>query len=111
MLSCIVLAQHWIIICANWENFILLGDFNSEISENALKEFCDKYNLKNLVTETTCFKNPLNPSSIDLILTNRDISFQNSITMETGLSDHHKMIITVLKTLVPKQDSYINQVS
>ena len=85
------------------ENFILLGDFNSEISENAMKEFCDTYNLKNLVTEATCFKNPLNPISIDLILTNRVRSFQNSITMETGLSDHHKMILTVLKTLVPEQ--------
>ena len=85
------------------ENFFLLGDFNSEISENAMKEFCDRYNLKNLVTEATCFKNPSNPSSIDLILTNRARSFQTRITMETGLSDHHRMIITVLKTLVPKQ--------
>ena len=76
-------------------NFILLGDFNSEVSENAMKEFCDTYNLNNLVTEAT--------SSIDLIFTNRVRSFQNSITMETGQSDHHKMIITVLKTLVPKQ--------
>ena len=85
------------------ENFILLGDFNSEITEYLMKEFCDTYNLKNLVTEATCFKNPLNPSSIDLILTNRIRSFQNTITLETGLSDHHKMVITVLKTFIPKR--------
>ena len=50
------------------DNFILLGDYNSEMSENAMKEFCDTYNLKNLITEPTCFKNPCNPSSIDVML-------------------------------------------
>ena len=85
------------------ENFILLGDFNSEITENAMKEFCDTYNLKNLITEATCFKNPINPSSIDLILTNKIRSSQNTTILETGLSDHHKMVITILKTCVPKQ--------
>ena len=85
------------------ENFILLGDFNSEITENAMKEFCDTYNLKNLITEATCFKNPINSSSIDLILTNKIRSFQNTTILETGLSDDHKMVITILKTCVPKQ--------
>ena len=72
------------------ENFTLLGGFNSEITENAMKEFCDAYNLKNLITEATCFKNPINPSSIDLILTNKIRSFQNTTILETGLSDHHQ---------------------
>ena len=85
------------------DNFILVGDYNSEISEKAMKEFCETYNLNNLVTEPTCFKNPLNPSSIDVMLTNRIRSFQNTIVFETGLSDHHKMTITVLKAYVPKQ--------
>ena len=58
---------------------------------------------KNLVTEATCFKNPLNPSSIDAILTNRWKSFQNTRTLECGLSDHHKMVISVTKTFIPKQ--------
>ena len=64
------------------DNFILLGDFNSAAHENAMKEFCDTYSLKHLVTEATCFKNPLNPSSIDVILTNRWKSFQNTRTLE-----------------------------
>ena len=62
------------------------------------------HNLKNLVTDATCFKNPLNPSSIDVILTNKARSFQHTITVETGLSDHHKMTISVLKIYVPKQN-------
>ena len=58
------------------ENFILIGDFNSEIHENAMKEFSETYNLKNLVTEPTCFKTLLNISSIDVILTNHNNVFK-----------------------------------
>ena len=37
------------------------------------------------------------------MLTNRKNNFQDSMTLETGLSDHHKMAITVLKTYFKKQ--------
>lgn len=86
----------------NYENFLLLGDFNSETHESFMSEFCNIYNLCNLVKEPTCFKNPLNPSSIDLILTNKPKRFQNTFTIETGLSDHHKMTVTVLRSFVQK---------
>ena len=58
---------------------------------------------QNLIKEHTCSKNPLNPSCIDQMLTDKVRSFQNSQTIETGLSDFHKMTLTVLKTFVPKQ--------
>ena len=86
-----------------YENFLLLCDFNSEVSENAMKEFCDTYNLTNLIKEPTCFKNPLNPSSIHLILTNRPRSFQNSKVIQTGSSDHHKLTITVMRAHLLKK--------
>ena len=86
-----------------YDNFLLLGDFNSEITENTMKEFSDIYNLSSLIKEHTCFKNPLNPSTIDLILTNRPRSFQNSQAIELGLSDHHKLTITIMKAFFPKQ--------
>ena len=85
-----------------YDNFLLLGDFNSEMTEYAMKEFSDTYNLSSLIKEPTCFKNPLNPSVIDLI-TNRPRSFQKSQLIETGLSDHHKLTITVMKAFFPKQ--------
>ena len=44
-----------------------------------------------------------NPSCVDLILTNRPRSFQNSCTLENGLSDFHKMTLTVLKSSFAKQ--------
>ena len=88
---------------SKYENILLIGDFNSETSETSMNEFCDIYSLKNLIKDHTCFKNPLNPSSIDLMLTNRIRSFQNSQTVEIGQSDHHKMTISVLKAFFPKQ--------
>ena len=87
-----------------FDNFLLLGDFNSEINESSMAEFCDVYNVKNLITEPTCFKNPLNPSSIDVLLTNKFRSFQNSQTIKTGISDHHKLVVTVLKSFYHKQE-------
>ena len=52
----------------------------------------------------TCFKNPDNPSCIDLILTNCSRSFQNSSVIETGLSDFHKLVVTVMKTTFKKSN-------
>ena len=40
-----------------------------------------------LIKDPTCFKNPRNPSCIDLISTNSPYSFQNSCVIETGVSD------------------------
>ena len=68
-----------------------------------LKDFCNLYLLKNLIKKPTCFKNSQNPKTIDLILTNRPRSFCNSDTLETGLSDFHKLTVTVLKTFSKKQ--------
>ena len=88
----------------SYENILLLGDFNSSVKENHMKEFCEIYDLENLIKDPTCFKNPSNPSSIDVMLTNRKSSFQNSMTLEIGLSDHHKMVVTVLKRYFKKRD-------
>ena len=66
----------------------MIGDFNSEIDEDAMSIFCTTYNLKNLVKEPTCFKNVENPSCIDLILTNKPLYFQSTKVIESGLSDY-----------------------
>ena len=72
-----------------------MGDFNAEPNEPAISDFCEIYNSKNIIKEKICFKNPENPTCIDLILTNRPRSFQDSTVVETGLSDFHKMCVTV----------------
>ena len=87
-----------------YENLLLLGDWNSEVTEKGMKEFCEVYHLENLIKDPTCYKSTKNPSSIDIILTNKKLSFQNSMTVETGLSDFHKMTVTVLKRYFKKKD-------
>ena len=54
-----------------------------------------------------CFKNPSNPSFIDLFLTNSANCFQKSSVFETGLSDFQKLIVTVIKSHIPMQQPKI----
>ena len=68
-----------------YDSFILIGNFNVGIDENSMKNFCDINCLKNLIKVPSCFKNPVKPTCIDLILTNRPNLFQHSNTFETGL--------------------------
>ena len=82
--------------CRQYENFILIGDFNCEIGDDVINDFVDSYELASLVRSPTCFKSD-SPRCIDLILTNTKSSFQARTTIETGLSDFHTMIVTVLK--------------
>ena len=66
---------------------LLVGDFNAEISKFCLESFFYQHELKNPVKEKTCFKNVSNLSSIDLFLTYSALSFQQTETVSTGLSD------------------------
>ena len=45
--------------------------------------------------DLTCFKNS---SCLDLILTNSLYSLQNFCVIETGLSDFHKLIVSIMGT-------------
>ena len=61
------------------------------------ENFMENYDLYNLMKEPTCYKsNP--PKCYDLILTNKKYSYKNTGTYETGLSDHHILTYSVLKT-------------
>ena len=92
-----------------FEKLLLTGDFNTNVTEPCLGEFLDANDLTNIVKNNTCFKNPLNPSCIDLFLTNSPQSFQNTSTISTGLSDFHKMIITVHKSTFRKAKANVIQ--
>ena len=59
-------------------------------------------NLVKLVKTNTCFKG--SGFCIDLILTNREHSFKNTASYETGLSDHHHMVLTMLKTTFQQKE-------
>ena len=83
---------------SEYDNILLLGDFNCEEKTNFMNDFLCTYNFKNLVKKPTCFKNVNNPSTIDLILTNKNKSFYHTDVLETGLSDSHKLVFTILKS-------------
>ena len=87
---------------AEYEHFIIMGDFNTEVTQMSMMVSCHSYEFKNLIKDATCYKNLENPSCIDLILTNNPNSFQNSGVIEIGLSDFHKMTVTVMKTRFEK---------
>ena len=52
---------------------------------------------KRLGKEPIYFKNPNNPSCIDLFLTNTMRNFQETQVFETGLFDFHKLVVKFLK--------------
>ena len=73
-----------------YNNFIILGDFNTEMEEQQIKAFCDNCGLKSLIRQPTG-----NSTFIDLILTNAPQKFQNTCVLETGLSEFHFHLMTV----------------
>ena len=85
-----------------YDKFLLIGVFNAEDTEPCLSQFLFEYDAKNIISEKTCFKTKENPSCIDLFITNSPNSFQNTSTITTGLSDFHKMVITVLRATFTK---------
>ena len=99
-----------------FENFIVMGDFNIDVNasgpgKDKLDEFCNLFDLTNLVKEDTrCINN--HRSTIDLTLTNKPDSFQKTCSTETGVSDYHECISTFLKSdyskLKPKAIHYRN---
>ena len=60
----------------HYYKFMVVGDFNAEELEPCPSQFFYEYNAKNIVKESTCFKNALNPSCIDLFITNSPLSFK-----------------------------------
>ena len=81
-----------------------MGDWNWEVIENCLNGFCNVYSLKTLNRGPTCFKYPNNPSCIDIFLTDREQCFQQTQAIETGISDFHKMVVTVMLPIIKSKN-------
>ena len=80
---------------------LIFGDLNMEVSELAMQLLFQQYSLFSMIRSSTCFKSPQG-KCIDLMLTNSKHSFFGSQTFETGFSDFHHMIYTILKTTYTK---------
>ena len=84
----------------NYENILLVGDFNVQIGETCFDTFLYQHELEKVNKEPTCSKNSENPS------------FFKTNTLFTGLSDFHKLVLSVFKTTFckskPKEITYRN---
>ena len=76
--------------------------FNTEIYSHYLETFLYQNEFKILVKEKSCLKSVSNPGCKDLFLLNNALSFQSTKTVSTGLSDFHKLLLTVFKSSVVK---------
>ena len=78
---------------SKYEHITLLGDFNLTTSNKYLADLITLFNLESLINTPTCFQSK-KPRCIDLILTNKKSLFKNSKTFESGISDHHHLVLT-----------------
>ena len=83
----------------DYDNKVILADFSLEPSNPSIISFM---NNQNLVKSNTCFKGE--GSCMDLILTNRKYCFKNTCSFKTGLSDHHHLIYSVMKTTFKSEE-------
>ena len=74
-----------------------------------MKSFFQEHTFSDIVKQNTCFKGD-GGSCIDLLITNSKFLFMKANSFETGLSDHHHMTYTILKTkfenFKPKKSIY-----
>ena len=102
-----ILSKSLDLVYSTYENVILMGDININFLNKCspkfkkLDTFCDTFSLYNLIKSPTCFQADI-PTSLDLILTNKNKSFINSNVVITGLSDWHGMVTTMTRTHVKK---------
>ena len=89
-------------VYSTYEKVIRGGDFNSQIGENCVDTFMYLHNLQSINKEPSCYKNPNNPSFIDLFLTNSPRRFYQTETFFTSLSDFHKLFLLIFKTIFTK---------
>ena len=97
------LLDHYLTIC---EDFIVIGDFNESETSPALDSFLDERKCKNIIKNKTCFK-LVRGSCIDLILTSRPSSHQFTNVFETGTSNHHLLIYTMIKSTNTKMEQKV----
>ena len=71
------------------DNFTIMCDFNAHRLDNAMKDFIKVNGLINLIKGNTCLKGQL---------INRRFSFEHSNSYETGISDNHHLIHSMLKS-------------
>ena len=84
------------------EKVVLVGDFIAQIGEKCFDNFLFQHELKSINQKPTCYKIPDKPSCIDFILKKQPIKFLQKRLFIYGLSDCHKLLMSVFKTTLSK---------
>ena len=100
-----------------YDYYIIAGELNINMLDpkcdgnSHFSDLKDTYNLSNLVKSATCFKSSKG-TLLDMLLTNKPKSFQKTFVCETGLSDCHKLVATIFRSIFiklhPKVVKYIS---
>ena len=81
------------------------------IESHYFNHFMEMFALSCLISKPTCFQ-LINPTCIDLILTNKPDFFKLSANFETDLLDHQKLIANIMKSGSfkgpPKKKKYVD---
>ena len=89
------------ILLSQCKIYLTFGDMNSNILQSNCKllELCDVFELINLVTEPTCFKET--HSLVDVMLTDQPKCLSGVLNYDYGCSDYHNLICVVSKMFAP----------
>ena len=88
---------------SKYDNIIVMGGLNMDIqnkrkdNNNFLSDLCDTFSLQNITTGKTCRESNAG-ISIHIMLTNRPRRFHKNSIFETGISDHHKPILSFFRS-------------
>ena len=80
---------------------VVMGAFNAHESNPAMEAFLSQHKCKNIIKSKTCYKSQ-EGSCIGLIIISRHSLRRFSLVFATGISDHHLMAYTLLKSLYAK---------
>ena len=84
-----------------FESLFIIGDLNVMTENTDLTDLLKIYDLTAPIKEPFCYQSQ-NPNCVDHFLTNRKALFKHCQTFETGVSDHHKLISTIMKSGILK---------
>ena len=65
------------------------------------QNFCEFFLFELCIKKSTCYKSDTTTDN-DHIITNIPKRFMKSMALETGISDHHKMIMTIFRSTFAK---------
>ena len=78
-----------------------MSDFNTRPNNLKLSELIADHELCTQISEPLSLKS-INPTCIDNFLTNKKTRFMKTLTFGTGISDHHKLTGTMLRSTFTK---------